>query len=86
MGTEGGAGMGWIRIENGGRLNSDCLAPHAIYFGSTGSDPIGSGSSSNPGADAPMFGFFASFGTLNLSCAQPNNVTITILAQFSRSA
>ncbi len=77
LGTEGGAGMGWIRIENGGQLNSDCLAPHAIYFGSTGTDPIGSGSIGNPGADASMFGFFASFGTLNLSCAQPNNVTIT---------
>jgi hypothetical protein len=77
LGTEGGAGMGWIRIENGGQLDSDCMAPHAIYFGSTGTDPIGSGSNINPGADASMFGFFASFGTLNLSCAQPNNVTIT---------
>ncbi len=77
VGTEGGAGIGWIRIENNGQLSSDCMAPHAIYFGSTGTDPIGSGNSNNPGADASMFGFFASFGTINLSCAQPNNVTIT---------
>ena len=76
-GTEGGAGMGWIRIENGGQLNSDCQAPHAIYFGSSGTDPVGSGSSDSPGADASMFGFFASSGTLNLSCSQPNNITIT---------
>jgi len=76
-GSEGGAGLGWIRLENNGELTSDCLAPHTIYFGSTGRDPIGSGASNNPGADASMFGFFASFGTLNLSCAQPNNVTVT---------
>src|SRR5271165_7017448 len=77
IGSEGGTGVGWIRIENNGQLSSDCLAPHAIYFGSTGTNPIGSGASDNPGADASMFGFFASYGTLNLSCAQPNNVTIT---------
>jgi hypothetical protein len=77
LGTEGGAGLGWIRIENGGQFDSDCMAPHAIYFGSTGTDPIGSGNNLNPGADASMFGFFASFGMLNLSCPQPNNVTIT---------
>jgi hypothetical protein len=76
LGTSGGAGMGWVRIENGGILDSDCAAPHSIYFGSTGLDPIGSGSWQNPGADASMFGLFVSFGTLNLSCSQPNNVSI----------
>lgn len=77
MGTDGGTGMGWIRIENDGILDSDCASPHSIYFGSTGTNPIGSGSGSNPGADASMFGLFVSFGTVNLSCAAPNNVTIT---------
>jgi len=77
MGTEGGTGMGWIRIENGGILDSDCAAPHSIYFGSTGTNPIGAGNSSNPGANASMFGLFVSFGTVNLACAAPNNVSIT---------
>src|ERR1700678_2628186 len=77
MGTEGGTGMGWIRVENGGILDSDCASPHAVYFGSTGTNPLGSGNSNNPGANASMFGFFVSFGTLNLSCAAPNNVSVT---------
>jgi len=76
-GTEGGAGLGWVRIENNGTFDSDCAAPHGIYFGSTGTNPIGSGTNVNPGADANMFGFFVSYGTLNLSCAQPNNLTVT---------
>jgi hypothetical protein len=76
LGTTGGAGMGWVRIENGGILDSDCASPHSISFGSAGLDPLGSGSWQNPGADASMFGIFVSFGSLNLSCAQPNNVTI----------
>src|SRR5262249_34157892 len=76
-GTEGGIGLGWVRIENGGMLHSDCATPHTIYFGSTGSDPIGSGGAYNPGADASMFGLFVSSGKLSLTCAQPNNVTIT---------
>ena len=76
LGTSGGAGMGWVRIENGGVLDSDCATAHAIYFGSTGVDPLGSGTWQNPGADASMFGFFVSFGTLDLSCRQPNNVSI----------
>ncbi len=71
------AGMGWIRIENGGTLDSDCASPHTIYFGSTGTDPIGSGSYLNPGANASMFGFFVSYGTVNLSCAAPNNFRVT---------
>jgi len=77
LGTEGGTGMGWIRIENGGTLDSDCASPHAIHFGSTGTDPVGSGSSANPGANASMFGMFVSYGTVNLSCSAPNNVTVT---------
>jgi hypothetical protein len=77
MGTEGGTGMGWIRIENGGILDSDCASPHAVYFGSTGTNPTGAGTSNNPGANASMFGFFVSFGTLNLSCAAPSNITLT---------
>src|SRR5262249_28852825 len=76
-GSEGGTGLGWVRIENGGTLDADCAAPHAVYFGSTGTDPVGAGSSTNPGANASMFGFFVSYGTLNLSCAQPNNVSIS---------
>ena len=76
-GSEGGAGLGWIRIENAGTVDADCAAPHTIYFGSTGTNPIGSGTSLNPGADANMFGLFVSYGTLNLSCAQPNNISIT---------
>ena len=76
-GTNDGTGMGWIRIENAGTLDSDCAAPHSIYFGSSGNDPVGSGTNENPGADANMFRFFVSYGTLNLSCSQPNNLAIT---------
>lgn len=76
-GSLGGPGLGWVRIENMGLLDADCQAPHTIYFGSTGTDPLGSGDGLNPGADATMFGFFVSYGTLNLSCPQPQNVTIT---------
>jgi hypothetical protein len=77
LGSEGGTGLGWIRIENGATLDADCAAPHTIYFGSTGTNPIGSGSNLNPGADASMFGFFVSYGSLNLACAQPNNISVT---------
>ncbi len=76
-GTEGGIGLGWIRIENGGLLDADCASPHTIYFGSTGTNPTGSGRSVNPGADATMFGLFVSYGTVSFSCAQPNNISIT---------
>jgi hypothetical protein len=77
LGTEGGAGLGWIRIENAGMFDSDCASPHTIYFGSTGTNPIGSGSSFNPGADATMFGFFVSYGSISLACVQPNNISVT---------
>jgi hypothetical protein len=70
-------GIGWIRIETGGNLDVDTNS-HTIYFGSTGTNASGSGSQTNPGADATMFGFFVAAGTLNLtggSAAAP--VTIT---------
>jgi hypothetical protein len=75
-GSEGGTGLGWVRVENGGLFDSDCQSAHNVYFGSFGTNPTGSGSSGNPGADASMFGFFVADGTLSLSCAQPQNVTI----------
>jgi hypothetical protein len=76
-GTDRGEGLGWVRIENNGILDSDCVAGHLVYFGSTGTDPIGSGNSENPGADADMFGFFVSYGTLNFSCQHNDAVSIT---------
>src|SRR5271170_4420163 len=30
LGTAGGAGMGWVRVENSGILDSDCASPHSI--------------------------------------------------------
>lgn len=69
-------GTGWIRVENTGTLTVDSSQPRTISFGSTGTDPIGSGSASNPGADASMFGLIVS-GSLDIEGTPTNWVTLT---------
>lgn len=76
IGTSGGGGIKTIRIENG-TVTVDTTAARTITFGSTGTDPIGSGTNRNPGADATMHGFFVARGTLNLVGTQANPVTVT---------
>ena len=68
-------GINGLRIESGGSFcaydgihtntcgNTSTHGPQAIYFNSTGTNPIGSGSVTNPGSDATAFGLFISYGT-----------------------
>ena len=72
----GCGGTGWIRVEDTGTLTIDNSQPRTISFASSGSDPIGSGSAGNPGADANMFGFIVS-GTLDIEGTPSNWVTLT---------
>lgn len=79
-GTYGSAGAGLCTIRTGYQ-STLCLRasmgtpgacstpdfPTTIIFGSTGTNPIGSGSNTNPGSDATMHGFFNSRGNLNLT-------------------
>jgi hypothetical protein len=69
-------GSKWVRVEDTGTLTIDNSQPRTLAFASTGADPIGSGSSSNPGADASMFGFVVS-GVLDLEGTPQNWITIT---------
>ena len=57
-------------------LTVDSTAARTILFASTGSDPIGTGSTTNPGDDATAHGFFVSSGTLDLQGTGVNPVTI----------
>lgn len=75
LGTSCG-GTKWVRVEDTGTLTIDNSQPRTIAFASTGTDPIGSGSPSNPGADASMFGFLVS-GTLDIEGTPNNWITIT---------
>jgi|GEM_PF-2651787 len=76
LGTSGGTGVYTIVQSGSGSLAVDSSASRHIYFASTGSDPIGSGSYSNPAADATMYGFFFPAGTLSLAGTQSNPVII----------
>lgn len=58
-------------------LNVDSSSARTIIFGSTGTNPVGSGSDGNPGADATMFGFFIGSGFLDLEGTAAHPVTIT---------
>jgi hypothetical protein len=70
----------------GGVLVTDGRAPHTINFGSTGNDPVGSGTAEMPGADATMFGFLVDSGTLDFSAATAaNSITITTANRTSPS-
>jgi hypothetical protein len=63
-------------VEDTGTLTIDNSRPRTISFGSTGTDPIGSGTPGNPGADASMFGLVVS-GTLDIEGTPSNWVTLT---------
>lgn len=76
----GTAGNGIRRIHVFGAsasLTVDNSAARTITFASTGSDPVGSGTATNPGADATMFGIFAASGVLDLTGTAVNPVTLT---------
>ena len=82
IGTNCG-GSKWIRIEPGGVLTVNNSSPRTISFGSSGTNPIGSGNAYNPGADAKMFGFFVSGGVLDLEGAPGHWVTLTSANDWS---
>jgi hypothetical protein len=57
LGTVVGGGIKRLDINGvDAALVTDGAAPHAIYFASTGMDPVGTGSATTPGEDATMFG------------------------------
>ena len=70
------AGIHNIQVINGGSLTVDGLAPRIITFGSTGNDPVGSGSNLSPGANATMYGFLIDGGTFDLSNATAANYVV----------
>lgn len=79
--TGAGNGMGWIRVQHAGAslvVGGVCLTQQcSVYFNSSGTNPLGSGTELNPGADATMYGFFLSLGTLNLTASATNPLTVT---------
>lgn len=75
VGTSGGGGINWIRQELGTITVS---AGVTITFNSTGTNPVGSGSLTNPGSDATMQGFFLAKGTaFNISGTAASRVVLT---------
>jgi hypothetical protein len=76
VGSVAGGGIKTIRVE-GNTLSLSTSSPRTIIFGSTGLDPVGSGTTTNPGLDATMHGFFIAKGTLDLRAAAANPLTIT---------
>lgn len=76
IGTNGN-GIKRITIT-AGSLSFDAATNRIIYFGSTGTDPIGSGSAAAPANDATMFGFFNNYGgTITLVGSPSAILTIT---------
>lgn len=83
-GSFGGAGIGNIIISGpSASLTTDGLAPHFIWFASTGSDPVGAGSEAAP-ADCPssatMCGIFMTQGILDTSAATAANCVVIAAA------
>jgi hypothetical protein len=80
IGTVLGGGMKNITLAGSSGsspvLSVDTSAPRTILFGSTGTDPVGTGSTTTPGADATMFGFMVEKGQLLLVGTQANPITI----------
>ena len=82
-------GVNGLRIESGGSFcaydgihtntcgNTSTQGPQAIYFNSTGTNPIGSGSVTNPGSDATAFGLFISYGTFQFLGDANDQLTLT---------
>lgn len=61
LGTSGGTGLMDVITSGAGSI-SFSTGTHSVYFGSTGADPCGSGTSAAPGASATMHGFFLPVG------------------------
>ncbi len=87
LGTSGsGNGINTLRIERGGALYSyDGAHPgqfgtaafsRHIYFNSTGTDAIGSGTGLNPGSDATSMGIFDSYGTFRWQGSAAATLTV----------
>ena len=82
-------GINGLRIESGGSFcaydgihtntcgNTSTQGPQAIYFNSMGTNPIGSGSVTNPGSDATAFGLFISYGTFQFLGDANDQLTLT---------
>jgi hypothetical protein len=82
-------GINGLRIEAGGSLcaydrihtntcgNTSTQGAQVIYFNSTGTNPIGSGSVTNPGSDATAFGLFISYGTFQFLGDANDQLTLT---------
>jgi hypothetical protein len=65
LGTAVGGGIKRLDINGtGAMLVTDGAAAHTIYFGSVGTDPVGTGSGTTPGEDATMFGILLGKTTL----------------------
>lgn len=76
IGTSGNGIKNIILNNTSAVLTVDTSAARTILFGSTGSNPIGSGTAANPGADASMYGLYVARGTLNLVGTSTNRITI----------
>lgn len=82
-------GINGLRIESGGSLcaydgihtnacgYTSTQGAQVIYFNSTGTNPIGSGSVTNPGSDATAFGLFISYGTFQFLGDARDQLTLT---------
>ncbi len=84
VGTYGGPGIGNITISGpSASLTTDGLAPHSIWFASTGSDPLGGGSEGSPAPcpqSSTMCGIFMTGGTLDTSAASAANCIVLAAA------
>jgi len=75
LGTVGGGGVNDIRQENGTITVS---AGVTIVFNSTGTNPVGSGTAANPGADSTSKGILLSNGTaFNVSGTAASRAVLT---------
>lgn len=87
LGTSG-TGINKLSIEAGGSLcsydgthttcgNKSTQGAQTIYFNSTGTNPIGSGSIYNPGSDATAFGVYMAYGTFYYQGDASNHLILT---------
>lgn len=74
IGTVAGGGIKNIQIKAAGiTVAVDGLAPRTIVFGSTGYNPIGSGTANAPGSDATMYGILLDRGTFDTRAGSTTN-------------
>jgi hypothetical protein len=78
VGTVGGGGIKSIQVTGGTLQVSSPTQAITIYFGSTGTDPLGGGTATNPTfSSATMSGIFAAKGTVSLVGTATYPVTLT---------